>query len=64
MKVNGNSQPPGAPLLLLDYLISAGYTPERVAVELNGIIIPRSRFAETRLSADDTLEIVALVGGG
>lgn len=64
MIVNGKSQTLSAPLLVLDYLIFEGYTPERVAVELNGVIIPRSRFVETLLSADDTLEVVSFVGGG
>lgn len=36
----------------------------RVAVEKNGQIIPRSRHAETIVSAGDRIEVVAAVGGG
>lgn len=36
----------------------------RVAVERNGEIVPRARFAETPLADGDTLEVVTLVGGG
>ncbi len=46
---------------LLDYLQLAG---KRVAVERNGEIVPRSRFAQTPLANGDQLEIVVAVGGG
>ena len=41
-----------------------GMKQDRVAVELNRNIVPRDRWAETRLSAGDRLEIVHFVGGG
>jgi sulfur carrier protein len=37
---------------------------KRIAVELNGAIVPRSRYADTRLAAGDRVEIVGAVGGG
>ncbi|HET9339068.1 MAG TPA: sulfur carrier protein ThiS [Casimicrobiaceae bacterium] len=37
---------------------------KRIAVELNGTIVPRSRYADTRLAAGDRVEIVGAVGGG
>jgi sulfur carrier protein len=37
---------------------------KRIAVERNGEIVPRSRYAETPLVANDKLEIVGAVGGG
>ena len=37
---------------------------KRVAVEMNGEIVPKSRYGETRLAPGDRLEIVAAVGGG
>ena len=39
-------------------------TGRRVAVERNGEIVPRSRFAQTALANGDRLEIVVAVGGG
>jgi len=39
-------------------------TPEKVAVERNGAIVPRSTLAEAPLAEGDTLEIVHFVGGG
>ena len=37
---------------------------KRIAVEMNGEIVPRSRYGETRVAAGDQLEVVAAVGGG
>lgn len=46
---------------LLERLELAG---KKVAVEMNGEIVPRSRYAQTRLADGDSLEIVVAVGGG
>jgi sulfur carrier protein len=46
---------------LLESLHIAG---KRIAVEKNGEIVPRSRFADTPLANGDRLEIVVAVGGG
>ena len=64
LSVNGQVRrlEPGANVEgLLDALELAG---KRVAVEKNGEIVPRSRYADTRLADGDTLEIVVAVGGG
>ncbi len=37
---------------------------KKIAVERNGEIVPRSRYAETAVGAADRLEIVGAVGGG
>lgn len=49
---------------LAAYLNECGYTTERVAVELNGDIVPKAAYGETVLNAGDEVEIVAFVGGG
>lgn len=41
-----------------------GHDPKRVAVEKNGQIVPRARFAEETLHEDDVIEVVQFVGGG
>jgi thiazole synthase len=41
-----------------------GLKPEKVAVERNGIIVPRSTLSEAALADGDVLEIVHFVGGG
>ena len=38
--------------------------PEIVAVELNEVVLPRTRFPETPLKEGDVVEVVRMVGGG
>jgi sulfur carrier protein len=47
--------------LLVQQLELAG---KRLAIELNGEIVPRSQFEVTLLANGDKLEIVGAVGGG
>ncbi len=47
-----------------DYLTERGYDIKRVAVELNGDILPKSQYADTILKDGDCVEIVSFVGGG
>jgi len=41
-----------------------GIRPERVAVEWNREVVPRTRWAAVEIREGDRLEIVHLVGGG
>jgi thiamine biosynthesis protein ThiS len=50
--------------LLADSNVNLKLDTVRVAVELNGKVVPRRDFAAVRLNEGDTLEIVTLVGGG
>ena len=45
-------------------LADAGYGARRVAVEVNGEIVPRSAHATRALAAGDRVEIVQALGGG
>ena len=45
-------------------LAEAGFGERRVAVEVNGEIVPRSRHGECLLAAGDSIEIVHALGGG
>jgi len=47
-----------------ELLADLGYEPRTVAVERNGRILPRERFAETPLTEGDRLELVRFVQGG
>jgi sulfur carrier protein len=62
--VNGQSRECDAAISLAQLLDGLALEPRRVAVELNRRIVPRSRYAATRLADRDELEIVTLVGGG
>ena len=46
------------------YLLNEGYVIERIAVECNGAIVPKSEYGNRMLQDGDTLEIVSFVGGG
>lgn len=49
----------------LDKVIAElGLKGDRIAVEHNGEIVPRSAWTETKTAAGDRLEVVHFVGGG
>jgi thiamine biosynthesis protein ThiS len=64
MLVNGERKTIEGKVALLGFLEQEGYDMERVAVEKNGRIVPKSAFATETLSDADVMEIVAFVGGG
>jgi len=45
-------------------LETQGLAGRRVAVEINGSIVPRGQHAQRKLEADDRVEIVHALGGG
>ena len=64
MRVNGKEVGLKERLTLEKFLESNGYALSKVAVELNGKIVPRKEYAATILQDADVLEIVCFVGGG
>ena len=63
LTVNGESRRTAA-ATIAGLVIELGLKPEKVAVERNGTIVPRSTLAEAPLAEGDVLEIVHFVGGG
>ena len=61
--VNGQEQTT-EPITLARLIEQLGLKQDRVAVELNRNIVPRSQWPETNLADGDRLEIVHFVGGG
>lgn len=49
---------------VIDLLRSLGLADKRVAVEINGEIVPRSQHASHPIAANDQIEVVVAVGGG
>jgi sulfur carrier protein len=47
-----------------NFVDQLGFQGDRVAVELNGEIVPRRHWAVVHLNAQDRLEVVHFVGGG
>ena len=64
LQVNGKQVELEAPTPLVLYIETLGVNPRTVAVEHNGEIIQRERFASVVLGEGDRVEIVRMVGGG
>ena len=62
--INGETRELGPLATLSDLVSQLGMKPDRVAVELNRELVPRSRWGATPLKDGDRLEIVHFVGGG
>jgi sulfur carrier protein len=62
--LNGESKEIREDLSVAGLLAELGLADKRVAVEVNGTIVPRSRHGEHLLADHDKLEIVVAVGGG
>ena len=62
--VNGQACPLTAGQTLGELVDTLELAGKRIAVELNGAIVPRSRYAETVLDDGDELLIVHAIGGG
>ncbi len=62
--VNGRSCPLPPGRSLAEVLGAAGLAHRPVAVEVDGEVVPRSRFDEPSLVGGERIEIVTFVGGG
>jgi sulfur carrier protein len=62
--VNGEARTFDRALSAAQLVDELGLRGKRVALERNGEIVPRARFAEQRIGDGDRLEIVVAVGGG
>ncbi|REJ80000.1 MAG: sulfur carrier protein ThiS [Acidobacteria bacterium] len=64
LRVNGEERALPAGLSLAGLLQRLDRHPRTVAIEHNGEIVPRDRFAHTALRHGDRIEIVQFVQGG
>lgn len=62
--LNGEPRTLAAPATVLHLLQAEGLENRRVAVEVNGEIVSRSRHGDWQLAAGDRVEIVHALGGG
>lgn len=53
-----------SPAVLSEVLMALALRADRIAVELNGELAPRTGWAEQRVASGDKLEVVHFVGGG
>lgn len=64
IQLNGQRRIVDAGSSLSDLLQSEGLAERRVAIEVNGEIVPRGLHASQHLQAGDQVEIVHALGGG
>ena len=67
MRIQINGEPreiPQSSLSLNELLDTLSLPPQRIAVELNKTMVPRSQWEKTTLKDGDQIEIVHFVGGG
>ena len=64
IQLNGAAHPIAPGLSVAGLLASLGLPLQKVAVERNEAIVPRSTYADTVLAPGDQVEIVHFIGGG
>src|SRR5512133_1232394 len=64
LTVNGEPRRAPAGSSIADLVAGLELNPQKVAVERNGEIVPRSTLGQVMLADGDVLEIVHFVGGG
>ncbi len=64
VRINGKETELAQDQTIAEYLESKGLAGRSLAVAVNGTVLRREEFVETRISDGDTVEIVRPVGGG
>jgi thiamine biosynthesis protein ThiS len=64
IQVNGEALNVDVGTTIAGVVESLGRDPREVAVELNGVIVPRDRYAFVSLQEGDKVEVVQFVQGG
>ena len=64
IRLNGETYHVAAGATVADLIRQLDLPPDRVAVELDRLIVRRSEWATRRLEPHSTVEIVQIVGGG
>ncbi len=62
--LNGEARALDEGTTLRRLLEQLGLADKRLAVEINGAIVPRSQHAQRELRGEDRVEIVTAIGGG
>ena len=64
LTINGEPRNLVGPMTVEQLVDTLGLAGKRIALERNGEIVPRSRYAVESVTQGDLLEIVVAVGGG
>ena len=64
LQLNGKKVLIKSNISIFDLLVKYKLTNKKVAVELNGKIIPKANYKKKKLKNNDKIEIVHFIGGG
>tara|TARA_B100000963_G_scaffold132137_1_gene115104 strand:+ start:120 stop:323 length:204 start_codon:yes stop_codon:yes gene_type:complete len=64
IQINGRKVALKQNISILDVLIKYKLNRKKVAVELNGRIIPQDKYNRKKIKNNDKIEIVQFIGGG
>ena len=64
VQINGQSSELSSGATALELIQQLGYENQRIALEVNEAIIPKSKHGEFTLNEGDKVEIIKAVGGG
>ena len=64
MKLNGKEIKIENPTALSVILENQGFNRSKIAVMINGDIVPKAEYDKTTVNNNDNLEVVSFVGGG
>ena len=62
--VNGESKALAEPVTVMQLIQDMDLQGKRIAIEINGEIVPASQHSSVQLSSGDSVEIVGAIGGG
>lgn len=64
VKLNGEIAENAAGKMLRDFLLESGFDVGRIAVEIDGLIVPKKSWESTPIADECSIEVVSFVGGG
>ena len=64
IQLNGKNLKIRMNLSIKDLLKKHRLNQEKIAIELNGTILPKQKYKKTKIKNNDKIEIVQFIGGG
>lgn len=64
VQINGEKRENYNGLTVEQMVLKEGFQKNRIAVEINGVIVSKQTYNETVIHSGDIIEVVSFVGGG
>lgn len=62
--INGETREDYDGVTVEEMVMKEGFQKNRIAIEINGVIVSKQSYHETVIHSGDTIEVVSFVGGG